>query len=96
MLSSYSRLKEKHDEKKLESELVWARLEQSSHHQQTKQLQKLKDDIKDQKELINMCKETEKKAKQHLKDIQEKLLVNTYSVHVHVHVIYMYYTCAVG
>ena len=51
------------------------------------QLQKLKDDITAQKELVTNARGTEKKANEHLKDIQMKLSVSTctckyMSVHV--------------
>ena len=74
-LIRYSHLQEQCNAKKLELELVWVRLEQTSHHQQFVQLQKLKDDIEEQKELVIRAKQSEKNAKQHLKDIQDKLLV---------------------
>ena len=71
----YTQLKEQYDDKKLQCELVWARLEQSTHHQQIVQLQQLKQDIQQQREILKQAKETEKIAKRQLKDIQEKLAV---------------------
>ena len=72
-------MKEQFESKQHDSELVWARLEQSSHHQQIVQVEQLKEAIQTQKDVLNQSKEMEKKAKKQLKDIQSKL-----EVHVHV------------
>lgn len=71
--SQYAQLKEQFESKQHDSELVWARLEQSSHHQQIVQVEQLKEAIKTQKDVLNQSKEMEKKAKKQLKDIQSKL-----------------------
>lgn len=52
-----------------------ARLEQSSHHQELLQLQALKDTIAEQQEVLRNAKETEKRAKAQLKEIQQKITV---------------------
>ena len=73
----HSHLKDKYDATKHQADLILARLEQSPHHQQVVQLQKLKDDIKTQRELLEEARNTEEKAKKHLKDIQDKLSVSS-------------------
>lgn len=71
---------------KQESHLVQTRIEQSSHHQQLVQLQKLKDDIKQRTGQITEAKKVEQTATEHLREIQEKLSVSqihVYYTHVH-------------
>ena len=59
-----------------EAELVWARMEGSTHHQQLVHLQQLKDSAQQLRETLTLSKETESRAKEQLKDIQKKLEVS--------------------
>ena len=53
-----------------------ARLEQSSQHQELLQLQALENSIVEQKEILKQAKDTEKRAKAQLKEIQQNIAVS--------------------
>merc|ERR1711971_1017182 len=69
----YTSLKQKYDLKVQEVELVKARLEQSSHHQQLEEIQALQNSIGEQEEILKNAEETQKKMSKKVKDLEDKI-----------------------
>ncbi|XP_069125858.1 structural maintenance of chromosomes protein 2-like [Argopecten irradians] len=69
----FTSLKQKYDLKVHEAELVKARLEQSSHHQQLEEINSLQVSIEEQEELLKKAKETQDKASKKVKDLENKI-----------------------
>lgn len=69
----YAELRERLEGCRHEGEMVRARMEQSSHHQQLTQLQQLSDSMVQLKDVLKQAQSTEKTAKTQLKDIQQKM-----------------------
>ena len=68
-------MKEVLEGKRHEAQLVWARVEQSSYHQEVLKVQQIKESIEGQHAILKEARETEKKAKMHLKEIEAKIEV---------------------
>ncbi|XP_033737632.1 structural maintenance of chromosomes protein 2-like isoform X2 [Pecten maximus] len=69
----FTSMKQKYDLKVQEAELVKARLEQSSHHQQLEEINSLQASIEEQEELLKKAKETQDKASKKVKDLENKI-----------------------
>lgn len=71
----YTQVKDELESKHHDAELIWARLEQSTHHQQLMQVEQLKESIKSQQDIISQAKDIEAKAMKQLQEIEHKIEV---------------------
>ncbi|XP_071166504.1 structural maintenance of chromosomes protein 2-like [Mytilus edulis] len=69
----YTTIKQQYDLKVNESELLKARLEQSSHHQQLEEINSLQASIVEQEGITKNAEEVQKKASQKVKDLEDKI-----------------------
>lgn len=73
MSGKFQQLKQQHELKTHETELLKTKLEQTSHHQQMEEVNNLLAHIEEQKEILKNAEETDKKAKKKVKDLEYKL-----------------------
>ncbi|XP_019850315.1 PREDICTED: structural maintenance of chromosomes protein 2-like [Amphimedon queenslandica] len=69
----YVELKDELDKQSHEAEVLWAQLEQSSHHQQLMQCEQLKESIKSQESVLAVALESEISLKTQLKELEHKI-----------------------
>lgn len=73
----YVELKDELDKQSHEAKVLWAQLEQSSHHQQLMQCEQLKESIKSQESVLADALESEISLKTQLKELEHKIKVCT-------------------
>ncbi|GFO37153.1 structural maintenance of chromosomes protein [Plakobranchus ocellatus] len=71
--AKYTEAKQQYDLKVQEAEQVRVRLEQSSHHQVLEEVNALKASVEEQNKIVQDAKETQKKAQEKVKDLENKL-----------------------
>ncbi|XP_067679791.1 structural maintenance of chromosomes protein 2-like [Haliotis asinina] len=69
----FTQLKQQYELKNHESELVKARLEQSTHHQQLEEITSLSNSIEEQEGILKKAEEIQSKAAKKVKDLQDKI-----------------------
>ncbi|XP_013399508.1 structural maintenance of chromosomes protein 2 [Lingula anatina] len=69
----YQKLKQQYDLKVHEAELVKARLEQGTHHQQLEDINALQSSIDEQEATLKKAKETQDKATKKVKELEDKI-----------------------
>ncbi|KAL5017230.1 hypothetical protein ScPMuIL_006819 [Solemya velum] len=69
----FTQLKQQYDLKCHEAELIQARLEQSSHHQQLEEINNLQTSIDEQQEILKKAEEIQTKAAKKVKELEDKV-----------------------
>lgn len=76
MYYRYVEIKDELERKSHDAEVLWAQLEQSTHHQQLMEYEQLKESVKSHESVLQSTLESEISLKNELKEIEYKIKVH--------------------